>query len=373
MGDCIGRNIPLAAPAFDKEMENAALNALCNEHFVLGEDVYKFEEEFAKYIGTKYAVSTSSGTSALQFSLLALSISSSDQVITTPFSFIATANAILHAGSTPLFADINAKTCSIDPEEIRQTITTHTKVLLPVHLYGYPCDMKQILEIAENNNLQVLEDACQAHGAEFNGVKTGAIGTIGCFSFYPSKNMSVCGDGGIITTNDEEIARKAAKIRDCGRKSKYEHDVIGYTSRLNTVNAAIGRVQLKRLDEWNKKRIQNASLYNKLLSDLDEIILPPPGNGRIKPVYHLYVIRVTSRNKLRKWLEDNGIHCGVHYPLPIHLQPIYKKLFDFKGGEFPVSEFVSQTCLSLPMYPSLTKDNIKYICEKIHEFYEKVR
>ena len=367
------RNIPLATPAFDEEMENAALNALRNEHFVLGEDVFKFEEEFAKYIGTKYAVSTGSGTSALQLSLLALGISCSDQVITTPFSFIATSNAILHAGAIPVFADIEAKTCCIDPEKLKQNITSRTKILLPVHLYGYPCDMKQILEIAENSNLQVIEDACQAHGAEFNGLKTGAIGKVGCFSFYPSKNMTVCGDGGMITTNDEKIAKDIAKLRDCGRKSKYEHDVIGYTSRLNTVNAAIGRVQLKRLDEWNKKRIQNAFAYSKLLSDLDEITLPPSGDTHIKPVYHLYVIRTKYQEELKEWLQKNGVQCGVHYPLPISLQPIYKELFKFKGGEYPVSEVVSQTCLSLPISPSLTKDDAHYVCEKIHEFYEKSR
>jgi perosamine synthetase len=359
-------------PTFDKEMEEAALNALRNEHFVLGEGVYKFEDEFARYVGAEYAVSTNSGTAALHFSLLALGISRKHQVITTPFSFVATANSILHAGATPVFSDIDLKTYNIDSDRIAQGITKRTKAIIPVHLYGNPCDMQRIIEMAENHGIKVIEDACQAHGAEWNGLNIGTIGDVGCFSFYPSKNMTVCGDGGMIVTNDENVAKITSKLRDCGRKTKYEHDIVGYTSRLNTANAAIGRVQLKRLDEWNEKRIQNASTYNKLLSDLDEIVLPPTGNGRIKPVYHLYVIRTTSRDELRKWLEGNGIQCGVHYPLPIHLQPIYKKLFDFKGGEFPVSEFVSQTCLSLPMYPSLTKDNITYVCEKIHEFYEKV-
>jgi perosamine synthetase len=364
------QNIPLATPTFDKEMEAAALNALRNQHFVLGEDVYKFEEEFAKYVGSKYAVSTSSGTNALQFSMLALGISTADQVITSPFSFIATANAIVHAGATPIFADIEPETFNIDPEKIKPKITKHTKALVPVHLYGYPCNMQKIMEIAEKHKLLVVEDTCQAHGAEYHGQKAGAIGDVGCFSFYPSKNLTVCGDGGMIVTNDKETAETAAKLRDCGRKTKYEHDAIGYTSRLNTVNAAIGRVQLRKLDEWNKKRNQNAALYDKLLSDIDELALPPKGTSQIKPVYHLYVIKTKAQGKLREWLQKNGIQCGIHYPLPIPLQPIYKELFKFKGGEYPISERVSKECLSLPMSPHLTEDNIWYISEKIHEFYE---
>lgn len=324
------------------------------------------------YCGVKYAVSTNSGTDALHISLIALSVGRQDQVITTSFSFIATANAILHAGATPIFADIDAKTCNVDSDQIRKRITQHVKAIIPVHLYGYPCDMKQIMEIAERYKVRVLEDACQAHGAEYRGLKVGAIGDVGCFSFYPSKNMTVCGDGGMVVTSNEEIAEMIRELRDCGRKEKYVHDVVGYTARLNTVNAAIGRIQLKKLDGWNEKRRRNADFYNKLLSDLDEIVLPPAGNSYVKPVYHLYVIRVKRRDELENWLEDNGVQCGVHYPLPIHLQPIYRKLFRFKGGEYPQSELGSQTCLSIPMYPDLTSDETRYISEKIHEFYDKV-
>jgi len=183
--------------------------------------------------------------------------------------------------------------------------------------------------------------------------------------------MTVCGDGGIVVTNNEEVAEMVARLRDCGRKTKYLHDLVGYTARLNTVNAAIGRIQLKKLDEWNEKRRRNAALYDKLLSDLDEVVLPSAGDSYVKPVYHLYVIRAKKRSKLMKWLEDNGIQCGIHYPLPIHLQPIYKELFKFKGREYPKSELVSQTCLSIPMHPSLTSDEIMYISEKIHGFYDE--
>ena len=365
------RQIPLASPIFDEEMENAAVNALRNERFVLGEDVQKFEEEWAKYCGVKYGISTNSGTDALHLSLVALGVGKQDQVITTPFSFVATANAIIHAGATPIFADIDSNTYNIDPNEVGMRIAKRTKVILPVHLYGYPSNMHQLIEVAHRHDVKVVEDACQAHGAEYYGSRVGAIGEVGCFSFYPSKNLTVCGDGGIAVTNNLEIAEAIRKLGDCGRKKPYLHDVIGYTARLNTVNAAIGRVQLKRLNAWNEKRRKNAALYNELLSDLDEVILPPAGNSQVKPVYHLYVVRVKMRDKLRKWLEDNGIQCGIHYPLPIHLQPIYKKLFNFKGGEYPASELVSQTCLSLPMFPTLTSDDIRYISDKIHEFYSR--
>jgi perosamine synthetase len=361
--------VPLAAPVFDEEMAEAALHALRNERFVLGEDVFKFEEEFARYVGTRYAVSTSSGTNALQIALLALGIGRGDEVETSAFSFIASANAVLHVGATPVFADIDAKDSNVDPKEMTHSITKRSKALLPVHLYGYPCRMKEILNIAEDSGLKVVEDACQAHGAECEGRKAGAIGDVGCFSFYPSKNMTVCGDGGMIVTDDEDVAKLAAKLRDCGRKTQYEHDVVGYTSRLNTVNAAIGRVQLKRLDEWNKKRMRNASIYDRLLSDVDEVNTPPRGDAKVKPAYHLYVIRSKRRDELKGWLQKNGVQCGVHYPLPIPQQPIYKKLFGYASGEFPVSEVVSATCLSLPVYPDLTEENIDYICGQIHDFF----
>ena len=366
------RVVPLAAPVFDEEMEAAAVNALRHERFVLGEDVFKFEEEFARYVGTKCAVSTSSGTNALQIALLALGVTAGDEVVTSAFSFVASANAILHAGATPVFADIDAKDFNVDPEKVKLKITKRTKAFLPVHLYGYPCKMQEISEIAENHGLKVVEDACQAHGAEYAGRKAGAIGDVGCFSFYPSKNMTVCGDGGMIVTNDEETARLAAKLRDCGRKTQYEHDVVGYTSRLNTVNAAIGRVQLRRLDEWNKKRVDAASVYGKLLSDVEEVGCPPKGDSKVKPVYHLYVIKAKRRDELREYLQCRGVSCGVHYPLPIPLQPVYKKMFKFRAGEYPVSERVSGECLSLPMYPSLSEGDVEYVCGGIREFYREV-
>jgi perosamine synthetase len=364
--------IPLSKPVFDEEMRNAAIDALQNERFVMGESVFEFEEEFARYCGTKYAVSTSSGTFALQLSLAALGVNRGDQVVTSPFSFVATANVALHVGAVPVFADVDVKTCNIDPELAKEKLTNKTRAVIPVHLYGFPADMKRIVEIFGEKGCAVVEDACQAHGAEYFGQKVGALGDVGCFSFYSSKNMTVCGDGGMVVTNDEDVARKVAKLRDCGRASHYEHDLIGFTARLNTVNAAIGRVQLKRLDEWNEKRRACAKLYDGLLSDLDGLVLPPNGSFGVKPVYHLYVIRTSLRDKLKIWLEQRGIQCGVHYPLPIHLQPAYRELFAYRGGEFPKSEFLSKMALSLPMYPELRKDEIGYVCENIHDFFDKI-
>ena len=362
--------IPLAKPVFNKEMEKAAVNALLNERFVLGESVFKFEEEFAKYCGVDYAVSTSSGTDALQIALIALGVTRGHQVITSPASFIASSNVILQVNATPVFADIDLETYTIDAEQVERAISGKTRAVIPVHLYGYPADMDSINEIADKYGLYVIEDACQAHGAFYKGRRVGSLGDVACFSFYPSKNMTVAGDGGMLVTNDEKVANKAAKLRDCGRKSKYVHDLVGFTARLNTVNAAIGRVQLKHLDEWNEKRRRNAQVYDRLLSDLDELILPPKGDNGTWPVYHLYVIRTRHRDDLKEWLESNWIQCGIHYTLPIHLQPIYKQMFGFREGAYPRSEELCRTCLSIPMFPELTLSMINFVSEKIHEFFE---
>ena len=333
--------IPLAKPIFDEEMQDAATEALQNERFVLGESVFKFEEEFAQFCGSRYAVSTSSGTSALQISLLALGVKHGNQVITSPFSFIATANAVLHANAVPVFADVDGESYNIDPYLVEKSVTDQVKAVIPVHFSGFPADMNSILEISEKFGFAVVEDACQAHGAEYFGQRAGGIGDVGCFSFYPSKNMTVCGEGGMIVTNNEEVAKAARKLRDCGRISHYKHDIVGFTSRLNTANAAIGRVQLRRLDSWNEKRRGAAKLYSSLLFDLEDIVLPQDGGPDVKPVYHLFVIRTSLRDDLKSWLEDWGVQCGVHYPIPIHLQPVYKRLFGYKSGDFPQSELLS--------------------------------
>jgi perosamine synthetase len=362
-------NIPLAKPAFDDEMKKAAVTALQNEKFVMGESVFKFEEEFAQYCGVKRAVSTSSGTFALQLSLQALGVKSTDKVLTTPFSFIATANSIYCAGATPVFSDIDSNTCNMDPSTAKEKLTFETSAILPVHLYGYPADMDSIVELAEDGKHILVEDCCQAHGAEYHGKKVGSFGSAGCFSFYSAKNMTVGGDGGMAVTNDDDVANKIAKLRDCGRISHYEHDIIGLTARLNTVNAAIGRVQLKRLNEWNSKRRNIARLYDKLLGDLEELELPPSGNNHITPVYHLYVVKTHRRDELKAYLENNGIQCGIHYPIPIHLQPIYRQLYGYKEGDFLRSESASKQVLSFPMYPDLEKEGIEQVSNRIHDFF----
>jgi perosamine synthetase len=363
--------VPLMNPMLTERMIEEALAVLQNERFVGGESVYKFEEEFAEYCGVDYAVSTSSGTNALQFALIASGVKPGDFVVTPTMSFIATANSVIHAGATPTFADIDLDTYALDAEHLKRAVIPRTKAVIPVHLYGHPCEMDAISEVAERDTLYVVEDACQAHGAKYRGRRAGSLGDVGCFSFYPSKNMTVAGDGGMVVTNSQEIAERVAKMRNCGRSSQYVHDMIGYTSRMNTVNAAIGRMQLECLDQWNQKRRENATWYDRLLSEVDGLTLPHRPNSEVEPVYHLYVVRLKRRDKLKSWLEENGVECGIHYPLPIHLQPVYKRLYGFKGGEYPKSEELCRTCLSIPMHPHLTLDEIRYVSEKIHEFFEK--
>jgi perosamine synthetase len=364
--------IPLGKPVFDEEMKMAAVEALCNERFVLGESVHKFEEEFARYCGTEYAVSTNSGTDALAIALIAAGLHPGQAAITSPASFIASANAIIHAQGTPVFSDIDLQTYTVEPEQINKAITAKTKAIIPVHLFGYPADMDSINALAQKNRLIVVEDACQAHGALLRGRRAGSLGDVGCFSFYPSKNMTVAGDGGIITTNNKKIAVRAAKLRDCGRKSQYVHDVVGYTARLNTVNAAIGRVQLKRLDAWNEQRRRVAKAYCRLLSDVEELTLPPSGEeGFARPVFHCFVIRTKRRAGLKAWLESNGIACGIHYALPIHLQPVYRRMFGYEKGMYPKSEELCRTCLSLPMYPDFSSDELSFVSDRIHDFFKQ--
>jgi perosamine synthetase len=368
------RRIQLAKPVFDDEMKEAAIHALQNERFLQGESVYKFEQEFARYCGTKFAVSTASGTSALTLSLIALGITRREcEVVTSPFSFVASANCAIHAGGAVKFADVTFRTGTIDPQKVRSSLNGNVKAIIPVHLYGYPAEMDELLEIASQHKLAIVEDAAQAHGASYRGRMVGSIGNTGCFSFYPAKNMTVAGDGGMVVTNNEETAQCVASLRDCGRikGSWYEHGRIGFTSRLNTVQAAIGRVQLKRLDAWNEKRRAVARMYDSLLSDIDSIVTPPPENDVFRPVYHLYVIRCRERDRLKARLEQNGIQCGVHYPVPIHLQPIYRELYGHKGGEFPNSETLSGEVLSIPMHPALTTEEVKMVSDSIHKFYER--
>ena len=353
-------------------MRDAALHALQNERFVHGESVVKFEEEFARYCGADFAISTASGTSALILSLIALGARGSE-VVTTPASFVASANSIIHADATPKFADVTLQTYTMDPAKVRECLNARTKAILPVHLYGFPASMDELLDIAAKGGISIVEDACQGHGASYHGKKVGSIGHVGCFSFFPSKNMTVAGDGGMVVTSDELIAERVASLRDCGRVkgAKYVHDAVGFTERLNSVQAAIGRVQLRRLDGWNEQRRQIALKYDELLSDLDaDVITPPTANSNVFPVYHMYVIRCTRRDQLAEWLKGSGVETGIHYVLPIHLQPVYREMFHYEEGAFPNSEELCRKALSIPMHPYLTIDEIKFVSERIHEYYQ---
>ncbi len=360
--------IPMARPTVTEEMVEAAAQALRNEKMVLGESVIKFEEAFARFIGTEHAISVSSGTNALQLTLEALGVRGKE-VVTTPLSFVATANVIVQAGGTPTFCDAAQVDNNIDPGKLRPVIGPRTTAIMPVHLFGHPSNMDELGGFAQERDLYLVEDACQAHGAMYRGKRIGSIGHAGCFSFYPTKNMTVGGDGGMITTNDADLAKRIAKLRDCGRVSRYVHDAIGYTSRLNSCNAAFGLVQLKHLDEWNDRRRSIARLYNGLLKDVVELTPPPMGDHDVQPVFHLYAVHCQRRDDLAKHLSDKGVECGVHYPVPIHLQPVYKDIYRFKGGEYPVAEKLSQMLLSLPIFPTLTDDQVRRVTEEVRHFY----
>jgi perosamine synthetase len=379
MGRLVGRKVAvnpmitrprvsLGKPVLLPDMEEAALDALRNDKFVGGENVAKFEEEFRRKVGTDYAVSTSSGTNSLSFILLALGVKGK-KFVTTPLSFIASANSIIHAGGDPVFGDISEKDYCLDPIEAEKQLRKGAGGVLPVHIYGHPADMDAFNELARKYKVPIVEDACQAHGAMYKGKMAGNLGIAAAFSFYPSKNMSVLGDGGMVTTNDGGLAKTVAKLRDCGRVSHYEHDTLGYTSRLNTVNAAIGRVQLRHLEEWNKRRREIANMYRKGLGDLEGLRLPPAGDKSVQPVYHQFVIRSARRESLKARLEESGVECGVHYPVPIHLQPLYVKLFGYKAGSYEKSERFTRECLSLPMHPFLSSEDVGYVCESIRSFF----
>ena len=354
-------------PIIDEEMIEAGVSALRNERLVMGESVHKFEEEFARYCGTRYAVSTGSGTAALQIAFQSIGVKNDDEVLTTPFSFFATSNAIIHAGAQPRFADVENSGFNLDPGKTSEKITSRTRVILPVHLYGQPARMDEFSALAKEHGMNIVEDACQAHGAEYDGRKVGSLGLAGCFSFYSSKNMTVGGDGGMITTDDEDLANAARSFRDCGRASRYEMSRVGFTSRLNTVNAAIGRVQLRRLDKWNSNRRGIANLYRKELEGVDGITLPPAENSKETPVYHLFVIRSQNRDRIMKHLEENGIESAIHYPIPIHLQAHYRREYGFSEGSYLVSEKLAREVLSLPIHPMLSEQEVRQVSETVRE------
>lgn len=357
--------IPFGKPIVTEKQKEAVLKVLSTSSFILGENVEKFEKEFAAYCGAKYGIGVSSGTEALYLALLAGGIKRGDEVITVPNSFIATSNAIIHAGATPVFVDIDPITYNMDTTKLKEKISDKTRAIIPVHLYGHPAEMDPIVELAAQHELLVVEDACQAHGGKYKGKSTGSLGDIACFSFYPSKNMTVCGDGGMVVTDNEAFTDKINMLRSHGQKVKNRHDLIGFTARLSEISAAIGREQLKELDNWNKRRRENAALYNDLL---EKSVITPAEMEWAYHVYHLYVIQTEKRDELVNFLTTNEIGVGIHYPIPIHLQPAYTELFRFSLGMYPISEKIARKILSLPVHPALSQEDVYFVAEKINEF-----
>jgi len=354
-----------------KEEIDAAINSVIQQgQFILGPDVQAFEKELAAYCGTRFAVGVASGTDALHLALLACGIEPGNEVITTPFTFIATAEAITNCGAIPVFVDIEPQTYNIEPAQIESRITSKTKAIIPVHLYGQPVAMDPIMELGKKHNLKVIEDCAQALGAEYKGRKVGSLGDAGCLSFFPAKNLGAYGDGGMVITNDPKVAETVDMLRKHGSKASYYHLIPGFNSRLDTLQAAILRVKLKHLDRWNELRRSRALLYNQLLSQIGSVE-PPYLEEHNKHSYKYYTIRMKDshldRSEFRKQLESSGIQTAVYYPLSLHLQEVYKPL-GYKQGDFPQSERAQQQVFSLPMYPELGDQQIEEVVGKIKSF-----
>lgn len=360
------------------EIDPAVREVLKETKFILGSEVKSLEEEIAKYCGTKFAVGVASGTDALVLALLASGIGSDDEVITTPFTFIATSEAISRAGAKPVFCDIDYETYNIDADKIEAKITKRTKGILPVHLYGSSCEMDNILSLAKKHNLKVIEDCAQAFGSEYKGMKVGSLGDAGCLSFFPGKTLGCYGDGGMVVTNDQRIAQTIEMLRNHGSTTKYYYGMHGFNSRLDALQAAIVRVKLKYIDKWIALRIKNANLYNELLKDTDilcpaSLSNPPTGNkggGRIKEGLHsfnYYTIRIRKKRDLvQERLKEDGVASAIYYPLCLHLQEVYKDL-GYEAGDFPVAEETQNEILSLPMYPELASEQIQEITRVIKD------
>jgi len=335
-----------------------------NTSFIRGKDISLFEEEFANYCQGKRVVAMSNGTDAITLSLRALGIGKGDTVLTVPHTFIATAEAITNVGASVEFIDIDEKTYTMSPDKLKLHLMNHPskeriKAIIPVHLYGQMADMKSIKEIADEHDLYIIEDSAQAHGAELFGKRPGYYGDVATFSFYPGKNLGAFGDAGAVVTNNIELARKIKMLSDHGRTEKYEHELEGYNARMDTIQAAVLRVKLKYLEEWTEMRVEKANMYDKFLTERN--ILIPHVNSNARHVYHLYVIRVKNRDKIRNKLTKHKISNGIHYPIPLHLQPAYRYL-DYKEGDFPVTEMVSKEVLSLPLWPEMPYEYIEKVC-----------
>jgi len=350
--------------AVGAESMRVADRVLRDAEFILGRDVDSFEDEFARYCECRHGVGVDSGTSALELALRAYRIGPGDEVIVPANTFIATALAVTCAGATPILADIDPLTYTLDVSRLEAAVTPRTRAVMPVHLYGQPADMDPILDIAQRRGLVVIEDACQAHGARYKGRRVGSLGHAAAFSFYPSKNLGACGDGGMVVTNDPDAAGSLRMLRNYGQVRKYHHAVLGFNRRLDNLQAALLRVRLKYLDEWNDSRRRRAEIYGRLLGSA---VVTPAVADYAEAVWHLYVVQTENRDSLQEVLNERGIATGIHYPIPIHLQPAYRGL-GYRKGDFPVTERISDRILSLPMYPELSMAAVEEVASAVRAF-----
>jgi len=380
------------------EIQNSINKVLESSKFIMGTNVKEFEKEIAKFIGTKYAISCGNGTDALVLSLEALGIKAGDEVITTPYTFFATAEAISKVGATPIFVDVDKDTYNINPDLIEEKITSKTKAIIPVHIFGQSADMDKIIEISKKYNLYIIEDACQAIGVKYKDQKCGSIGDIGCFSFFPTKNLGAYGDGGMITTNDEKLAKILTALRvhgsgESGKEAynlinntketvlldssvdetiynpaKYYNYLVAHNSRLDEIQASILRVKLKYLDKWNQKRKELALKYNEGLKQTP--VITPKILEKSDSIYHLYILQTDKRKELINYLSQNGISTGVYYPVPLHLQKVYEPL-GYTQGSLPIAEYLSHRTFAIPLYPELSEQQQNYIINTIKKFFEE--
>src|SRR5439155_4382448 len=348
-----------------EELLAAIREVIDSSAFASGPFVAKFEEDFAAFCGASYAIGVGNGTDALWLSLLALGVGPGDEVITAPMTFMATAEAISFCGATPVFVDIDERTYTLDPEKLERAISPRTKAVIPVHLFGQVADMDPVLEIAGRHGLPVIEDACQAHGAEFRGRKAGSLGIAGCFSFYPGKNLGGLGEAGAVVTNNTELQTRIQMLRDHGQAKKYHHALVGWNARMDGIQGAALRVKLKYLNKGNESRRAHARAYSQNLAEIAELVLPNEAEYA-RHVYHLYVVRLQNRDRILQEMAQRGIACGIHYPIPVHLQEAYRFL-GHKKGSFPVAERCADEFLSLPLYPELTAEQIGIVARELRD------
>lgn len=356
-------NLRAAHDLLRGELNEAIKEVIDSSAFAGGKYVTAFEEDFAPFCGAKYAIGVGNGTDALWLILLALGVGAGDEVITTPSTFMATAEAISYCGATPVFVDIEETTYNLDPQKLEKAITKKTKAILPVHLFGQPADMDPIMEIANKHGIPVVEDACQAHGAEYKGKRAGSLGVAAAFSMYPGKNLGALGEAGAITTNDAKLRETMMTLRDHGQSKKYYHTMIGWNARMDGIQGAALKIKLKHLNKWNESRRKHADRYRELLGSEPGLALPKAPKDRTH-VYHIFAVRVKERDRRIKMLADRGISCGIHYPIPVHLQDAYKSL-GMGRGSFPLAERCADEFLSLPMFPELTDEQLQAVATEV--------